>query len=84
MRRPAARGRAGTIAQTLRRRLESNDKAWDDQVPDNGVEDLPVTSLRRLASALDVKQGDQTKGVLVEAIKCAQRERHAILGGIWH
>ena len=83
MRRPAAQGRGGTVAQTLRRRLERHDKAWDEQVPDDGVEDLPAKSLRKIAAALEVKQGDRTKSALLEAIMHVQAQRHALLDGTW-
>ena len=42
LRRPAGRGRGGTVAQTLRSRLQRQDKAWDEKVPEDGVEDLLI------------------------------------------
>ena len=42
LRRPAGRGRGGTVAQTLRSRLQRQDKAWDEKVPEDGVEVLLI------------------------------------------
>ena len=82
-RRPAAQGGAGNLAQTLRRRLECNDRAWDEKVPADGVEDLSTSKLRALAAALDIKQGDRSKGELLSAINNVQSQREMILCGAW-
>ena len=82
-RRPAAQGGAGTLAQTLRGKLECNDRAWDEKVPADGVEDLSTSKLRALAAALDIKQGDRSKGELLSAINNVQEQREMILRGAW-
>ena len=83
LRRLAARGRGYIVAQTLRSRLQRQDKAWDEKVPEDGVEDLGTAAFRRIASALDVKQGDRTKSALLKAIMDVHAERIDLVEGFW-
>ena len=83
IRRPACLGVPGTVAQTLRAQLRRNDDAWDREVPNSGIEELPTTQLRKLAGALGVKQGDRNQSTLLKAIAAVRDERIALLEGTW-
>ena len=46
-------------------------------------QDLGTAALRRIAAALDVKQGDQTKSALLKAIMDVHAERIDLAEGFW-